>query len=101
MKITDCQCNGPGWCERHQCRKNLHWYRLCQRKPAFFNAWEAGCGPGQLAGAPSAKRLERQAQCEFRGEVIREEDCISCGGHVRIKVFRCERHGDLGEDQCL
>jgi hypothetical protein len=28
--------------------KNPHWVRLCQTNQAYFAAWEAGKGPGQL-----------------------------------------------------
>jgi hypothetical protein len=92
MRVTDCECTGPGWCERHQCEKSLYWYRLCQRKPSFFKAWEAGRGPGQIVGPPSAS--QPQAPCVSRGEVLREEKCATCARAVRIKVFHCKQHGE-------
>lgn len=30
--------------------------------------------------------------CEHRGDVLRVEQCKSCGGNVRFKVFACEIH---------
>ncbi len=36
-----------GWCERHHVRKTADWVKLCKTRPDFFEAWEAGRGPGQ------------------------------------------------------
>ncbi|QDU39657.1 hypothetical protein Mal4_40030 [Maioricimonas rarisocia] len=46
--LTQCVCSGPGFCRRHQCRKTLHWYRLCRMRADYFQLWEQGRGPGQL-----------------------------------------------------
>lgn len=45
--MTGCVCKEPGWCERHQCQKHAHWHHLCQTNEDYFQAWEAGRGPGQ------------------------------------------------------
>lgn len=50
MPSTECECTSAGWCQRHQCYKTAHWVRLCQKEPAYFQAWEAGRGPGQRSG---------------------------------------------------
>lgn len=46
--MSDCQCTGPGWCERHQIKKSTHWVHLCQTNERYWQAWEEGRGPGQL-----------------------------------------------------
>lgn len=47
--MTGCICNGPGFCERHQVNKTDNWHRLCKTNKAYFEAWEKGVGPGQVA----------------------------------------------------
>ncbi len=47
VKKTECECEEPGWCERHQCQKHPHFYKLCQSRPDYFQLWEEGRGPGQ------------------------------------------------------
>lgn len=44
-------CKGPGWCERHKVDKPAHWVHLCQTRPDYRAAWEAGRGPGQARTA--------------------------------------------------
>jgi len=52
--LTGCEnCNG--FCARHKIHKNPPWVRLCQTKQAYFDAWEAGRGPGQDADPSKAK----------------------------------------------
>lgn len=48
--MTGCVCKEPGWCERHQCLKHARWHELCQTHQGYFDAWEAGAGPGQHTG---------------------------------------------------
>lgn len=43
----ECDIQGGGWCERHDCRKTPHWVKLCRTRPDYFRAWEEGRGPGQ------------------------------------------------------
>jgi hypothetical protein len=47
---TGCTCERPGWCERHAMHKSEQLWRLCQKKVAYFDAWENGVGPGQRDG---------------------------------------------------
>jgi hypothetical protein len=92
MKVTACQCLEPGWCPRHRCVKTVTLFELCRRSTAFFTLWEQGQGPGQGAGGglnPVPKYL-----CRHQGAEVRQETCPSCRGHVRIKVFACQRHGE-------
>ena len=46
--MNNCECTGPGWCERHQVNKAEHWVHLCQTRENYFQAWEEGRGPGQI-----------------------------------------------------
>ena len=50
-QTNKCECtdNSEGifWCPRHKINKTQHWKKLCQTKPAYFEAWEKGIGPGQ------------------------------------------------------
>jgi hypothetical protein len=45
---TGCRCETPGWCERHQCSKPALLHRLCRENKTLYDAWESGCGPGQV-----------------------------------------------------
>jgi hypothetical protein len=90
MKITGCQCNGPGWCERHQCHKNLQQYRACRRIPGLFALWEQARGPGRSGTQRWPKAVA--PVCLHRGETVRTAACPTCRGQVEIKVFKCELH---------
>ena len=62
--VTGCEnCNG--YCARHKIHKNTHWVRLCQTKQAYFDAWEAGRGPGQ-----ERNEATRQEQADARERQI-------------------------------
>lgn len=88
MRITACECDEPGWCQRHRCRKPRRWFELCRTRPDLFQAWEQGRGPFQKHS--SAARS--QVVCVHRGSEIREQDCPTCVGLIRIKVFQCALH---------
>ena len=45
--MTECECEKPGWCERHQVKKNEAWWKSCQTREDYFELWEKGHGPGQ------------------------------------------------------
>ncbi|MCA9046463.1 MAG: hypothetical protein KDA69_19205, partial [Planctomycetaceae bacterium] len=47
MNDERCQCEQPGWCERHGCSKPPHFHKLCRTRPDYFRLWEQGRGPGQ------------------------------------------------------
>lgn len=32
--------------------------------------------------------------CASRGEYLRDDQCPTCSGSVRIKVFQCDRHSE-------
>lgn len=89
MQLTDCECTGPGWCERHQCHKPAPMFLLCRSQLAYFRLWEEGKGPGQQA---ESRRSKLKPPCAHRQGELRAEPCASCNGQVRIKVFRCSMH---------
>lgn len=45
--MTQCCCNQPGWCDRHQCYKNVKYWHLCKNNEEVFQQYEKGEGPGQ------------------------------------------------------
>lgn len=42
---TDCECQSAGFCQRHKCTKNEHFFGLCKSNPGYFELWESGRGP--------------------------------------------------------
>ena len=68
MKITDCECEGPGWRERHQCHKTLMQYRACRQIPGLFAMWEQGRGSGQLS--PQRWREAVTQPSTYRGRSV-------------------------------
>ncbi len=44
-----CECPAAGFCDRHQVAKGERMHELCDHPdhPAYWDAWEAGYGPGQ------------------------------------------------------
>ena len=92
MKITDCECEAPGWCERHQCHKTLTQVRACRRLPGLFGLWEKGRGPGQSRAQPWRHVVTQP--CTYRGGVLRTAECPTCQGRVEVKVFACELHSE-------
>ena len=50
----DCQCELAGYCERHKIRKPKRLVELCKQRGSYWDAWEAGNGPGQ--GEPAMQR---------------------------------------------
>ena len=46
--MSECDCEHAGWCERHKMHKSEAWWRLCQKKNAYRDAWDKGEGPGQV-----------------------------------------------------
>jgi hypothetical protein len=89
--MTGCECEQPGWCPRHQCEKTEHWHMLCRTQRDYFQLWEQGRGPGQQTS--SRTNPATRVSCQHKGELLREQKCPSCRGHVRVKVFACALHG--------
>jgi len=38
--IKPCECESPGWCERHQCNKTPHLHQLCQTRADYRSLWD-------------------------------------------------------------
>jgi hypothetical protein len=64
--MTGCKCPVAGYCQRHKVSKATGWHKLCQTKPAYFDAWEDGRGPGQDRSADDARRQRRQKVAEAK-----------------------------------
>jgi len=57
-KNPDCQCELAGYCERHSVRKATRLIELCQQRGDYWDAWEAGKGPGQ--NIPALRKEPKQ-----------------------------------------
>ena len=89
-----CVCNIPegGWCERHGCMKTKTWVRLCRTRPAYFQLWEEGRGPGQHnrpmgLGDMVAKGLEKVGITKERVSRVMRHPCGCCGRQERWNRF--------------
>lgn len=61
--MTNCECPLACYCQRHKITKGSGWHQLCQTKQNYFDAWEAGVGPGQERSPDKAKE-QRQKRVE-------------------------------------
>ena len=43
--MTQCECNGPGLCTRHNCHKTAFFYKKCKTEQRWFDLYESGNGP--------------------------------------------------------
>ena len=79
-----CVCKLAGYCERHRIDKTQHLFKRCQ-DGTFFDAWEAGRGPGQQVEAKATdsqiaerrrlvKELGRKAWDKLFSEVTTAEE---------------------------
>ena len=93
--------DSPAWvCDVCALRENPNGHRL-GRKMETARASMPPPSPRQLrwednrrrrgTGAKS-NRAVIQDRCEWRGEQTGQVQCSSCGGHVMIKVFECDKH---------
>jgi hypothetical protein len=55
-----------------------------------------------MALATLGLRLDRQGTCFHLGKELRQEECATCAGRVRIKYYRCEHaaHDETNFNQC-
>lgn len=60
--MNSCECQRPGFCDRHQCDKSPHWWRRCRSDPHAFLSWEEFTGPGQDPNAPSRFKTASRRQ---------------------------------------
>ncbi len=94
--VTDCDCVGPGVCDRHGCTKTPHWYQLCRTRADYFRLWEEGRGPGQSRQPDSSPRRERDGSvfdCRHRGAVVRTALGSDESGARTVTLHECRRHG--------
>jgi hypothetical protein len=61
--MTACECPVAGYCQRHKITKGSGWHQLCQTKQSYFDAWEAGTGPGQDR-KPDVSKEQRRKRVE-------------------------------------
>ena len=98
-----CTCQPTGtltWCARHRVWKTAHWIHLCQTRPAYRAAWDAGRGPGQrhaCDGQDGRAQFEMPPwlTCSHRGErtlavPARDYGC-GCG---QIQFHECRRFNE-------
>lgn len=57
------------WCERHKCKKNATWHRLCQTRSDYRAAWDEGYGPGQIGTARRKPRKLRRKRVRL-GDIV-------------------------------
>ena len=90
--LTDCDCVGPGVCDRHGCTKTPHWYRLCRSRRDYFQLWEEGRGPGQSRDAdrsPTPPPADGSVlTCRHRGAATGTTD-VGDGG---VTLHECRLH---------
>jgi hypothetical protein len=55
---------------------------------AYRALWQSAGRP------PDPETARRDAPCRERGIVLRQQECATCGGRVRLKVFACVPHGE-------
>lgn len=107
MRLTPCECEQPGWCERHQCHKSHGMLQLCRHSPQYFEAFESGHVPSLFkratnfakAAATHAADLGRKVSDEVydsrlsvcRGCELCDEEkmqCLhyQCGCNLEVKA---------------
>lgn len=97
--MTKCQCTEPGWCERHQCYKDEHFFHICQTHEGYFQKWEEGRGPGQVD--PSGHHsVSAVCNCGCQLKHLLAKFWI-----VNRAGCQCAKHADQmdqwGPDKCL
>ncbi len=91
--ITKCECELAGYCNRHKIKKHRHWNLLCKHDPAYFEAWENGTGPGQIAESDYPEGFQKPSlRVAGPGTVLHKalekigitfSSTCSCASHVK------------------
>ncbi len=55
---------------------------------------------GRTIILPDGYEPDRNGPCPHLGAVLREEECRSCRGHVRKKVYACALRGEISLIDC-
>ena len=63
--MNRCECSMAGFCLRHRVDKTPHLKHLCETREEYFNAWELGRGPGQMAS-----NADKESQRKVRAKRI-------------------------------
>ena len=78
--MTDCECSGPGYCNRYHKEITPHNWHLCQTREDYRKKWEDNV---------------KHFKCEHFGAYTNKlEICPSCRGKVKVKIFDCTIHGE-------
>ena len=87
--MNDCECDipGGGYCQRHHCNKSVQLAEWCRTKSSWWEAWEAGRGPGQPGSNLPHKTSRKPPDLSFPRE--REIICQACDqfGSVRCAAM--------------
>lgn len=96
MRVTACECSGPGFCSRHNCEKDRFWFEMCRRRPDYFTLWESGVNPAGRTRGAYAMPLPA---CRHRGiEPIGVVTCDLCGNRTaEVPLYACELFGKCTE----
>lgn len=96
---TGCECKQAGYCKRHHVEKPTSWFELCQTRQNYFQAWEAGRGPGQR-GKPSSRTpgVGYHTKRLLRRFLLTAKGGCGCGSRAAAMDRRgpdwCESHID-------
>jgi hypothetical protein len=82
--MTPCECESPGFCQRHNYEKVPHFHNLCRTYIAYFDQYERGEGPGQKIGEPARFIFGLgDVVAWFTWHVLRMRPLATCGCHAR------------------
>jgi hypothetical protein len=112
VSLTPCECQPtefPFVCPRHGCRKTVHWHKLCRERPAYFELWEQGSGPGQplpgdaAAGNGAAPRMAQKAWSLATSIAAFVADGCSTIAHdvFRTRLETCDGCDRRRDNKCL
>lgn len=85
-----CQCDSPGWCDRHGDRKTEHLWKLCQTREDYRKLWD----DRRASTGPTIQPRQVDVQCRYLRAQAGERECHTCSGRVRVKTFGCALHGE-------
>lgn len=93
-----CKCPVAGYCATFRREMVGRLYEICSgnyigpplpssTRAQYLATWLAQSGVSAL---PTG--LSRTLPCRHLGAELREQECVTCGGHVLVKVFACPLH---------
>lgn len=90
MNFTDCECEAPGWCPRHQFEKSKYQFGMCRLSVDHFEQWESG--EYQKRFSRGRPQRDPSQTCSHLGPELHTVECPTCAGTVHLKVFACDLH---------